>query len=215
MQSSKLLLESDFPDQTKMRALNFFLQMMSDTVLGEMLDVESSQSFERTEEQVITIYKKKTASYSITGPLVVGALLGDAPDILLENIKRFGEYLGIAFQIQDDILGVFGDQEAIGKSTTSDIEENKSTLLLTHCLQHASEKQKAILETHYGKKGITTQQHEAIKKIFQDTGTLDYCKNEITKLTSHAKEIIPQLSKDADKQELLTQFVNLLINREK
>jgi len=214
-QSIKLLSESDFPIERRNLALNFFLQMVTDTMLGEMLDIESAQAYQRTEKHILDIYKTKTANYTIVGPLSLGAILGGASDELLKTIKLFGEYLGIAFQIQDDILGIFGDENTIGKSITSDIEENKSTLLLTYSLKQATKEQQAILKAYYGKSGITKEQHEQIKQVFHDSGALDYCKNMIIKLTSQAKELIPQLSQNDSKQELLTQFIDLLVKREK
>src|ERR1700722_3607445 len=175
----KLLSESNFPIEIKNRATNYFLQIITETILGEMLDVEISQRQKRTEKQIMNIHTMKTANYTIVGPLTLGALLAGARDNELEKIKRFGKPLGIAFQIQDDILGIFGDEKTVGKSTTSDIEENKSTLLITYALKHTNQKQKKFLKQYYGQKNITKKQHEEIKKIFEQTSALAYSQNKI------------------------------------
>lgn len=211
----KLINESIFPVEVKNRATSYFLQIISDTILGEMLDVEISQMHKRTEKQIMDIHKMKTANYTIVGPLTLGALLAGAGDSDLEKIKHFGEPLGIAFQIQDDILGIFGDDEIIGKSTTSDIEENKSTLLITYAMEHANQEQKKLLKQHYGQKNITTKQHEDIKKIFEQTGALSYSQNKIKELTKQAKTIISHITTEKNKQMLLEQFSDLLIQRRK
>ncbi len=211
----RILAESNFPPERKNNALSYFLTMISQTILGEMLDIQSAQTYERTEQQVMKVHLMKTANYTIVGPLTVGAILAGGDETLLENIKRFGEKVGVAFQIQDDILGVFGDNTEIGKSTTSDIEENKSTLFITYCLKHANAKQKAFLKSYYGKKDITKKHYEEIKTIFVTTGALTYCQNKIAELTAEAKKIIPSLTKDKTKQKLLAQFTDLLIKRNK
>ncbi len=207
--------ESDFPLEVKNMAIRYFLKMISKTILGEMLDVQASQKYNRKDEQVIKIHKMKTANYTIVGPLSVGAILAGASEKFLENIQLFGEYLGIAFQIQDDILGIFGDDKKIGKSTTSDIQENKNTLLFTYSLKKANQKQKDILKMYYGKKNITLKQQEMIRKVFIETGALDQSKKTIMKLTLQAKELIPNITKEKNKQLLLAQFVDLLVSRKK
>lgn len=213
--SIKLIVDSNFPIEKKSHALSFFLQIINDTIFGEMLDVESTQTKKRTEKQITTIHRMKTALYSFVGPLSLGAILNGASDEDLKYIKLFGEPLGIAFQIQDDILGIFGDEEKIGKNTTSDIEENKSTLLLIYALKHASKQQQEILNTYYGKKGITKAQQAKIKKVFIETGARDDSQRRITNLISEAKRVIPQITENETKQQLLTQLADFLIDRKK
>lgn len=211
----KLISESNFPEELKNRALNFFSQTVSQTIIGQMLDVEYSQVYERTDEKIMNIYLMKTAHYTIVGPLTVGAILAGATGDMLEKIKLFGEHLGIAFQIQDDILGVFGDDSITGKPTTSDIEENKSTLLFTHALRQSNEAQKKILKQYYGKKKITSEQLEMIRQIFKETGSLEYSQNKLKELTEKAKAVIPSLTKDELQQNLLRQLTDILVERSK
>jgi len=114
--STQLLVDCDFPIEIKIKALSFFLQIKTDTILGQMLDIHSPH-IPLTEETVTQIQLMKTANYTIVGPMSVGAILGGATTKLIQTIKRFGEPLGIAYQIQDDILGIFGDEKTLGKST--------------------------------------------------------------------------------------------------
>ena len=133
----------------------------------------------------------------------------------MKTIKLFGEKLGVAYQIQDDILGIFGDEKMLGKSTASDIEENKSTLLITYSLAHATQKQHMYLTKYYGKKGLSLKQQEKIKKIMRDTGAVTYSQNKIETLTNEAKAFIPQLAKEKKNQMLLTELADALITRQK
>jgi len=213
--SIKLLSESHFQIQDKNRALTYFLDAISTTILGEMLDIESSRKYKRSEEQIIKIHQNKTANYTITTPLIIGAVLAGGDDELLQKIRLFGGNLGIAFQIQDDILGIFGDERTVGKSITSDIEENKSTMLITRALSHANKKQKNILKRYYGKKKITSKEYEIIKQVFQETGSLVHSQNKINDLILEAKATIPSLTENNRCQLLLTGLTDLLMMREK
>lgn len=103
-----------------------------------MLDVYYSISKPKRESEILTIYRLKTAQYTFVGPLLVGANLANASDRLLLHLKAFGENLGIAYQIQDDILGCFGEENETGKSVNRDIAEGKNTLLFAVAYKHAS-----------------------------------------------------------------------------
>ncbi len=213
--AGKLLSESNFPMERIIRAQTYFLEIINQTILGEMLDVASTHAHNRTEKQILTIQQMKTANYTIVGPLSLGAILGGATDELLETIKLFGEPLGIAYQIQDDILGIFGEEKTIGKSTTSDIEENKSTLLIMYALKHATKQQQTILKRYYGQEKITLKQHEMIKKVFLQSGALTYSQKMLNTLTNQAKVLIPQVTKNKTNQKFLNELTDLLIHRKK
>jgi geranylgeranyl pyrophosphate synthase len=213
--ATNMVSESDFPEKEKMKALNNFLQIITDTVLGEMLDVKASHSITRTEKQILQIHEKKTAQYTITGPLSLGAILAGASDTQLRYINEFGKPLGIAYQLHDDLLGIFADKKVVGKSVTSDIEENKSTLLIVYAQQHATEKQQEIIKKYYGKKNITADQHEQIKKVFENSGALSYSREKIASLSRQAKAIVPEITNDKKSQLLLLQLADLATTREK
>lgn len=94
--ATKIIGETDFPDKNKIEALNFFSQIMIDTGVGQILDVLQIDPLTTTE--------LKTARYTISGPLILGAILAGSNQSLIRWLKVFGENLGIAYQIQDDIL---------------------------------------------------------------------------------------------------------------
>ncbi|MEK7572118.1 MAG: polyprenyl synthetase family protein [Patescibacteria group bacterium] len=187
-----LLSGSNFPSSRKNKALQTFSEIVSDTILGEMLDVElaTKKDFSLPEEEILHIHRLKTARYTFVGPLLVGAILGGASASLLRKLSVFGEALGIAFQLQDDILGIFGDERKIGKSVTSDIAEGKVTLLAQYAFVHASSSQKAFLMKHYGKATVSTISCQKIKKAFVDTGSYKYSVDKINKYHALAKEIV-------------------------
>lgn len=220
--SYQLISQSNFPDQNKNKAIKAFSKTMIDTAFGEILDVELPYlNTKYSEKDVITISKYKTAWYTIVGPLQLGAALAGADQKLLDNLKIFGENLGIAFQIQDDILGIFGSEAELGKSVTSDVEEGKATLLYLEALKQADQSQKEILEKYYGQGQINNDQLSMIKEVFEQTGALKYAQNLAQDYVAKAKKVIPDLTispistDSTDFTALLTQMADFLINRSK
>lgn len=213
--AQRLILESNFGEDLKLKAVSSFTQTVLDTALGEVLDIELPQSEKVSEEDILTIFYLKTARYTISGPLLLGAILGGADEELFKQLELLGEKLGIAFQIQDDILGVFGDEETLGKSVTSDIEEGKQTLLISYALEHADKAQREVLEGCYGCGKIDGEKLELIKQVFTDTGALDYSQRQALKLVGEAKRVIEGMDVPTGKKLLLSQMADFLIGRSK
>lgn len=217
----RLLSESRFSAERKSEALRMFAQGMLETALGQMLDIElphlafhpGGGKLKRAD--ALTVFRLKTARYTIVGPLKLGMVLGGAGEELLDQVERFGEALGIAFQIQDDILGIFGEEKALGKSVTSDIEEGKNTLLIIYARDHADEGQKKALERLYGKGKITAEELEEIRRIFKETGALEYSQKKAAQLVAQAKEEIEKVRAAEDKKQLLREMADFLVERNK
>lgn len=212
----KQISESNFNPKNKVKAVSYFSDMMIQTGLGQMLDIELPRIPKfMTEDAVLQIHRLKTSYYTFVYPFKIGAILGGAKPILLKNFESFGENLGLAFQIQDDILGVFGNEDILGKSAISDIVEGKNTLLYTFARKHADKKQLEILMNFYGKGEITKKQHELIKDVFVKSGSLEYSKKRVLYYSQVAKEIIPIITKIKSQQIMLTDLADYLVNREK
>lgn len=208
------IIESNFSPEVKNRAFSSFVRTMVDTAMGEVLDVELPHRPDQPqEEDILTIFRLKTAQYTITGPLHLGAILAGASQEILDQIVCFGKSLGIAFQIQDDILGVFGNEKELGKSVTSDIEEGKNTLLLTYALGYGSDEQKKVLDKYYGKGKIGEEGLNEVKKVFTETGALQYSQQKALSLVAEAKEIISQMDIARDKKVLLNEMADFLVQR--
>jgi len=211
----QIFAQSNFDPAKKSQAIEYFSKTMLDTGFGQMLDVELPKHSDTKEEDILMIYRYKTAWYTIVGPLEVGARLAGADQKLIDNIKVFGEALGIAFQIQDDILGVFGSEYALGKSITSDIEEGKLTLLYLKALENATPDQKDYLAKNYGQGSINNDQLTMIKKIFENTGSLKYTQDKAEKYVSEAKKVITDITDHTDHIKLLNEMADYLIKRSK
>jgi geranylgeranyl diphosphate synthase type I len=110
-------------------------------------------------------------------------------------LTRYAEPGGIAFQLQDDILGLFGTPEKTGKPAHSDLRQGKMTLLIVKALEKADETQKKTLLSLWGKHDLTDEEAQDARKIVTDTGSLDYSKEVSISWAKKAQEVIPEMRK--------------------
>jgi len=139
-----------------------------------------------TINDIYKIYDLKTANYSFSAPLVMGAALAGANQQELKRLHDYGIYAGRAFQIQDDILGIFGKTKDTGKSNLTDLQEAKKTLLIWRAHQISREKSKKAIKKILAKNRIYTQDLAVMRKIIRDSGALGYAKKEIASLVVKA-----------------------------
>ncbi len=213
--SLKLFNSLDFPKTNKEMATRLFIQTMQDTVLGEMADIQEAGKKLISEKKIIDIYRSKTALYTIIGPMQLGAVLAGADKKILTEIRNFGENLGIAFQIYDDIIGVFGQKEITGKSASSDIKEGKATLLLIEARKQVNQKQLDILDKYYGQDKVTENEAEIIRKVFIETGALTCTEEKAKEYMTEAKAQISTMKISSNMRKILFELVDDLTNRVK
>jgi geranylgeranyl diphosphate synthase type I len=121
--AQEALLESELPPPALLSAAREYARIQVDVVTGQVAEMGGGAPVE-------TVHALKTASYTVTGPLLVGAALAGADDARRAALARFGRPLGIAFQLRDDVLGVFGDPVATGKPVGNDLRQGKRTALI-------------------------------------------------------------------------------------
>lgn len=208
----KLITESSFDDAVKAKAAAFFSKSITETVIGEMLDVELAHSYKSaSEEDALVVSRLKTAYYTFVGPLTLGAILGGADEHVLAKIKEFGEDTGIAFQLQDDIQDSFGTENTLKKQPGGDIREGKRTLLYLKAKNNADKEQLRILEKYYGKSDLSAKEIEAIKKVFIDTGALTYANLLVKQYSEAARKSIGDLSSRKNMQVMLDEMIDYVL----
>jgi geranylgeranyl diphosphate synthase type I len=119
----------------------------------------------------------KTAQYSFVNPLHVGMVLAGAGCRETDAITPFAHHLGMAFQINDDILGVFGDEQALGKSPLDDTREGKGTLLTVYTLQHTNTGDKKFLQQSLGNTNLTKGDFACCREIIEKSGARKYAES--------------------------------------
>lgn len=138
---------------------------------GELADVVYSGSrAAHPVASVLAMLEQKTAVYSFECPLTAGAVLAGARPDSVQALARFGRLVGVAFQITDDILGVFGDPALTGKSTTSDLRSGKQTVLTAHA---ATTDSWAVVSARLGDPGLDDDGADALRAVLLDCGALD------------------------------------------
>ncbi|GHS87481.1 geranylgeranyl pyrophosphate synthase [Actinomycetota bacterium] len=141
------------------------------TVAGELLDM-AGELLGPAEVDALRIAELKTAVYSCCGPLTAGAVLAGAPAELLTGLGRYGAALGIAFQLLDDELGVFGDEAVTGKSVLSDLREGKRTELLRLTYRHTDAAGRRVLDANVGRRDLDLAGADAVRAVMVDSSGL-------------------------------------------
>ena len=200
------------------RVLEYYNDVAIKTCEGEMVDVilpfyeEFYGDMDDLERNVMEIYKLKTAWYSVVGPYCLGAILGGLEEEKVNKLEDVLLGLGIAFQIKDDLLGIYGDEKHIGKSVTSDVSEFKQTILYAYVI---NTEYKDELLKYYGKE-ISIDDMDKVKEIFDKSGAREYANKVMDKLFKDSFQGILDLDfLDLDKKKILLGFAEFLKVRSK
>lgn len=172
---------------------------------------------EVSEQDILRKYTLKSGYYTFVCPLQLGVVLaGKGNAELLKEITDFGLAAGIAFQLKDDLLGIFTSTETTGKPNTDDIEEGKYTLLMHYAIEHAIEKERQTLMDLLGKPRISELEVLQVRDILEKSGAKAYVEKMISEYADQAKTLVASSSFwDKDAKELLISIVNYSIERER
>jgi geranylgeranyl diphosphate synthase type I len=169
-----VFMEANFPADKLVMAMRVANQQFVSVGFGQVLDVLAESRTDVDEEDVLTIHHLKTGVYTFEAPLLVGAILAGASPEELAQVSQFAIPAGMTYQIQDDILGVFADEEKLGKPVGSDIREGKATLLILKALLEANPREKKFLLSKLGRGEISDKDLERVRAIIVETGSLDH-----------------------------------------
>ncbi len=180
--SDELLGRSGFKPKAIARGRVYFDKLRCEVVAGQYLDVVTQTRERSTAADAMLIVRYKSAKYTVERPLQFGAALAKAGQPLLGALSSYGVPLGEAFQLRDDVLGVFGQPDVTGKPSGDDIREGKRTLLIARALDKASQRQREVLEVNVGNPGIGPAGVAAVQDVLRDTGALSDVETVITEL---------------------------------
>ena len=167
-----LVASAPIAPELRLGAVRLLVRSVTTTVGGELLDIAAELSGPLHVDAIL-IAELKTAAYTCSGPLMVGGLLAGADDAARAQLERFGTALGVAFQLIDDELGVFGDPRQTGKSVLSDIREGKRTELLRLTYLLADAEGRAALDRHVGDADLDDDGAARVRAVMADSGALD------------------------------------------
>ena len=206
-------------DSNLPKILSHYNNIVIDTIKGEILDVylpyveKNDKNHELSHNDIMEIYRLKTAKYTITGPFTLGMILAHKNQKDIENAELALEPLGVAFQIKDDILGIFSKSDVLGKSVYSDIKEFKQTYLYSYIKINKPEYYEKLLE-FYGK-DIDEIEHKSFEEILINSGALSAAIDKMNELFFIAKHNITNLNINDNVKNILRGLITYLELREK
>ncbi|MEX1177345.1 MAG: polyprenyl synthetase family protein [Nitriliruptor sp.] len=193
VQADELFLGADVPTEPLLAGLRRFTVLREEVMAGQYLDLHAATARLTDRELALTVATLKSGRYSVARPLEIGALLAGAPDRLVAGLGAFGDPLGRAFQLRDDLLGVFGEEAVTGKSAASDLAEGKRTLLIAEAAARLEPPDRARLEAGLGDPNLGAEEARALRELLTTCGARAATEAEIARSTDEALEALRRL----------------------
>ena len=182
---------------------------------GQEYDMAFETRNDVTEDEYIEMIRLKT-SVLLACATKIGAILADAPQQDVESLYRFGEQLGLAFQLQDDLLDVYGDPKVFGKAIGGDITSNKKTYMLINALNLANDTQRAELTQWIETEAFDRQEKvAAVTRLYDAIGIRQLCEQKINYYFERAAQCLEQVGVSDERKQPLRQYMDELLHRNK
>ena len=214
---SMLVLAYERMAQCDSRHLADVLRLFTTTALeigeGQQYDMEFETRDDVREEEYIEMIRLKT-SVLLACALKIGAILADAPAEDAVNLYKFGEQIGLAFQLQDDYLDVYGDSKVFGKKIGGDITSNKKTFMLINAFSHANEAQRQELEKWVNAKSFDREEKiAAVTRLYNEIGIDKMAQAKIAYYFEQSKKYLDAVQVPAERKEELQKYAQRMMKR--
>ena len=195
--------------------LNLFTETALEIGEGQEYDMTFETRNDVTENEYIEMIRLKT-SVLLACALKTGALLADAPQEDADRLYRVGEQVGLAFQLQDDLLDVYGDPKVFGKAIGGDITSNKKTYMLINAYNRANDEQRKELEHWIGAKEFDRQEKvAAVTRLYDAIGIRQLCEDKINYYFQQASQTLSEVNVTDERKAQLRQYMDELLHRNK
>ncbi|MFE0062285.1 polyprenyl synthetase family protein [Streptomyces sp. NPDC059003] len=212
--SDELVHTAGLPAERLAAVLSVVDAMRTEVMVGQYLDVTSTPDARAGPGPALTVIRYKTAKYTIERPLHIGALLAGADGSVLDALSGFALPLGDAFQLRDDLLGVFGNPVTTGKPNLDDLREGKCTVLVALALRYADADERDILCSLLGNPALTEDGAERIRSVLHRTGAHTMVEEMLRKRQSAAAHALDQAGFPAETTALLHQVAQRAVMRQ-
>lgn len=199
----ELLNRAPFPERRVHQAFAVYEAMHQEVVFGQQLDLLGFQDVE-------LMYSLKSGSYTVRGPLRLGAILGDANDLQLAELDRFSVPLGIAFQLRDDLLSVFGDSQAFGKRKGNDLRAGKNTLLVAEAKKSWKPPALSLLHSVLGNRQASDAEVAEATELLKNSGAQERVEQRLEQLLNQARDVLHEGVLNQPGIAMLGELVELL-----
>jgi geranylgeranyl diphosphate synthase type II len=191
-----------------------FMQTTYEIGEGQQLDVEYETRDDVKEEDYIEMIRLKT-SVLIACALKIGAILAGASQEDQENLYKFGEQIGLAFQLQDDLLDVYGDPQVFGKNIGGDITSNKKTYMLINALNLANEAQRKELQKWIAAKDFNRKEKvAAVTRLYDEIGIRELCERKMDECYNRALDYLAKVDVPEERKKILKAYAEELLTRQ-
>ena len=215
---SMLVLAYERMAQCDEKHLAKVLKLFTTTALeigeGQQFDMEFENRNDVKEEEYIEMIRLKT-SVLLACALKMGAILADASDEDAENLYKFGEQIGLAFQLQDDYLDVYGDTKVFGKEIGGDITSNKKTYMLINAFNLANDTQRAELQKWVDAKDFDrAEKVAAVTRLYNEIGIDKLAQDKIAYYFDQSKKYLDAVNVPAERKEELAKYAQKMMKRQ-
>ncbi len=195
-----------------------FIRMRTEVTLGQYLDILEEKSWRSHQETELLprahrVIVYKSAKYSVEAPLAIGASLGGGSTSQVAALREFGLPLGIAYQLRDDLLGVFGDPELTGKPAGDDLREGKRTVLVALARSTMPASVRRVLDDLLGDPELDAQQISLLRSAIRDSGAVEHVERIIDHNVAKARQALADASLSAAAHTQLLQLTDTVTRR--
>jgi geranylgeranyl diphosphate synthase type I len=191
-------------------ARHVYSQLRREVIAGQYLDLRAAGT-NALPEEALKVALLKSGRYTVTRPLELGATLGRAGPRTMALLRTYGDALGVAFQLRDDVLGIFGEPQAMGKGASDDLQEGKATLLLVRALELSTDTQRALLGATLGRRDADPSSIDACRDVIAASGALASVERLIEAKLDEALSAVDELHSPAD--AALAEMAHALVQR--
>lgn len=209
-----LFMRSGFEPDALNRAFESYSRMRKQVIVGQHMELGLTGRIEVDEEEIRLVARMKSGRYSIKEPLLIGASLGSETARVTPVLNEFGELLGEAFQIRDDLLGTFGEREEVGKPVDSDIREGKKNILFARTVRLLEGPEKEFFVSHWGGgEDLSAEDIERIKALIVASGGLAASEHLLEELNGKAMDALEGIDLNSEARGALTALAKSATSR--
>jgi geranylgeranyl diphosphate synthase type I len=211
--SDQMLNGAGLTTEQVARLLPYYNEMRVELMAGQFLDIHEQTQKTTSVDRSMKIARYKSGKYTVERPLHLGAAMATAPAEIFTALSGYGLPLGEAFQLRDDLLGVFGDPSVTGKPAGDDLREGKRTVLIAMTNDRQSESQREIARKHFGKPDLDAEGVALLREIIESTGARAELEATIERLTEQALTAAQSAVFTEDGNAMLVELANIATKR--
>ncbi len=204
-----MFMASGFDPTALAHAFLAYSRMRQEVIVGQWLDLEAAFDKETSEERARLVARLKSGRYSVEEPLAIGARLAGSSDDLLDRLAAFGAPLGEAFQLRDDLLGLFGDRAETGKPIDSDIREGKHNVLYAKTRSALRGTERAFFEDRWGGANLSEGEVESLRALVESSGARAATEELLQELVSRARFALEEIEAEDEVSSALEALLEL------